>query len=125
MSRIPTWSIFDAWDRRPNSLPLNAVAAAIGVDRHTIKEWLSEGAPGKTSKGYDIAAIGAGARSEANARWRSQLRDIGRDHRRPVQGADVDRQVLRKAHGQREYESGVRIQEHQAAEDDRGCGPPG
>lgn len=33
------------------------VARAIGVDRHTIKEWMGEGAPGKTSQGYDVQAI--------------------------------------------------------------------
>ena len=33
------------------------VAKAIGVDRHTVKEWMAEGAPAKSEYGYDIEAI--------------------------------------------------------------------
>lgn len=33
------------------------VAKAIGVGKHTVKEWLAEGAPVKTSQGYDVEAI--------------------------------------------------------------------
>jgi phage terminase Nu1 subunit (DNA packaging protein) len=33
------------------------VAIAMGVNRHTVKEWLQQGAPRKTSAGYDIHAI--------------------------------------------------------------------
>lgn len=33
------------------------VASALGVNRHTVKEWLQQGAPRKTSSGYDVVAI--------------------------------------------------------------------
>jgi len=33
------------------------VAVALGVNRHTVKEWLQQGAPRKTSQGYDVDAI--------------------------------------------------------------------
>tara|TARA_A100001391_G_scaffold126198_3_gene86316 strand:+ start:1475 stop:2005 length:531 start_codon:yes stop_codon:yes gene_type:complete len=33
------------------------VASALGVNRHTVKEWLAEGAPGKGPEGYDVEAI--------------------------------------------------------------------
>lgn len=33
------------------------IAEAIGVNRHTVKDWLGEGAPGETDKGYDVDAI--------------------------------------------------------------------
>jgi phage terminase Nu1 subunit (DNA packaging protein) len=36
-----------------------AVANALGVDRHTVKDWIAEGAPKKTSAGYDVRAIAA------------------------------------------------------------------
>jgi len=33
------------------------VAIRLGVNRHSVKEWLAEGAPRKTSAGYDVHAI--------------------------------------------------------------------
>ncbi len=52
-------------NRRPNPTKTNTqfvdsqaeAASAIGVNRHTLKEWLAEGAPRKTSAGYDLHAI--------------------------------------------------------------------
>ena len=90
-----------------------AVAAAIGVDRHTIKEWLAEGAPGKTSKGYDIAAI---------VQWRDLNKRQYGDDWRDIEGISEDEYKarmsiarLRKAEGEAlKYESEARIKEHEA-----------
>ena len=90
-----------------------AVATAIGVDRHTVKQWLAEGAPGKTSKGYDIAAI---------AEWRDLNKRKYGDDWRDIEGITEDEYKarmsiakLRKAEGEAlKYESEARIKEHEA-----------
>ena len=90
-----------------------AVATAIGVDRHTVKQWLGEGAPGKTSKGYDIAAI---------AEWRDLNKRKYGDDWRDIEGISEDEYKarmsiarLRKAEGEAlKYESEARIKEHEA-----------
>ncbi len=50
------------------------VAAALGVDRHTVKDWLAQGAPHKTSAGYDVKAIAEWR--ELNKRTASELPEI-------------------------------------------------
>lgn len=49
------------------------VAARLGVDRHTVKEWMSQGAPKKTSAGYDVAAI----KAWRELHKRSMVQEIG------------------------------------------------
>ena len=88
-------------------------AEEIGVDRHTVKEWLSQGAPGKTSKGYDVEAL---------KEWRKlNKRKVGDDW---LDQTDIDSDEyakrilaakLRKAEGEAlKLESEGKIKEHEA-----------
>lgn len=86
------------------------VAIALGVNRHTVKEWLQQGAPRKTSLGYDLDAIKA---------WREL-------HKKPNAGPELEigqeefakrllMAKLRRAEGEAlRAESEGKIKDHEA-----------
>jgi len=86
------------------------VAARLGVNRHTVKEWLSEGAPRKTSAGYDIHAI---------EEWRALHKRPGSQPDLEISQDEFARRLLmaklRKAEGEAiRAESEGKIKNHEA-----------
>jgi hypothetical protein len=86
------------------------VAARLGVNRHTIKEWLAEGAPRKTSAGYDIQAI---------EEWRALHKRSGAMPEMEISQEEFARRLLaaklRRAEGEAiRAESEGKIKSHEA-----------
>lgn len=89
---------------------IDDVAIAVGVDQRTVKTWLKQGAPKKTSNGYDVAAI-------------TEWRDLNRRTSEPTV-EDPDQYKIRMANARlRELEgkalkveSEAKIKQHEAVQ---------
>ncbi|MEM6979632.1 MAG: hypothetical protein AAF539_08165 [Planctomycetota bacterium] len=82
------------------------VAEALGVNRHTVKDWIAAGAPGKTDDGdYDVVAI---------LTWQQINRPTGPDIS-DVDAATLEKWKIRKLIAEaREREAKARIAEFEA-----------